>query len=63
MVFSVSQNVMSGTRLAEARIDLNQSLRLDPLAAIHIIDMLSFGDSSTLICTGSDSDLANAVAH
>ncbi len=49
MVFSVSQNVMSGTRLAEARIDLNQSLRLDPLAAIHIIDMLSFGNISTAV--------------
>jgi hypothetical protein len=36
-------------RLAEARIDLNQSLRLDPLAAIQIVGMLSLGD----ICRAS----------
>jgi hypothetical protein len=30
-------------RLTEARLDLNQSLRLDPLAAIQIVGVLSLG--------------------
>jgi hypothetical protein len=34
-------------RLAEARIDLNQSLRLHLLAAIQIVGTLSLGEIST----------------
>ena len=44
-------------RLAEARIDLNQSLRLDPLAAIQIVGMLSLGD----ICHASSKRQAAEV--